>query len=156
MRILDQILRNAIERRNGRIWTLPGNWVFEPTQAQLDRTTARNPCLPMKREDATGRTMYLIHQRGVQCPNPAIGRGKYPLSEKSTHWFVPWYVCKKCEYHQKGKRRGTPRYPCCKWRASEKPKAEAVNDVKNVMRGARKFADDIMGTGHVPQGREAV
>ena len=145
MGILDRIFRASIERRNGRIRTVPGNWVFEPTEAQIKRTTARNPRLPLEQEDATGRKMYLIHQRGVRCSNPAVGENKYPSSTDSHLWFVPWYQCKKCEHYRKGKRRGTPRYPCCKWAASENAEAAAIGDVLNAMQEAREFADDIIG-----------
>jgi len=145
MNILNHILKARLEKRNGRIHTFPGNWVFKPTPAQVERTIARNQNSLLERVDADGVKMVLIHQRSVRCPRADLCQGKYPRSSESERWFLPLHVCRKCEHHQKGGRRGTPRYPCCKYQASDNPQAEAVADTMGIFNEAVEQANKIMG-----------
>lgn len=144
MSILDSIFRRQVEARHGKIFTTPGNWVFHPTDAQVERTIARGAAF-LHSKDANGAKMYLIHQRGVHCPNDDLCNGEYPKSKEGEYWYLPLHVCKKCEHYRKGKRRGTPRYPCCKYVASPNPTAQALADTLSVFDEAKKFADDIIG-----------
>lgn len=145
MNILDRIVKRQLEKRNGKIHSFPGNWVFSPTEAQAKRTVARNQNSLLERNDADGEKMFLIHQRGVHCPRADLCNGKCPRSDEGEYWFLPLHICRKCEYYRAGKRRGTPRYPCCKYQASDNPEAQAVRDTLAIFDAAVKRADEIMG-----------
>jgi hypothetical protein len=142
--ILDDIFKHRLEVLRGRIMSTPGNWVFEPTQAQIERTKARNQYMLHESVDADGKPIYLIKQRGVHCTRAELCNGKYPKAKDGEYWYIPLYVCRKCEFHQKGKRRGTPRYPCCTYRANKDAERSAITDVLQVLSDAKKFADDLM------------
>ena len=138
MNILDEIFKEQLEARHGRISFSPGNWVFDPTPAQLARSNYVH-----ESEDATGRKMYCINQRGAWCQNPEVGDG-FPKSTTHDTWFVPAYVCRKCQHYRKGKRRGTPRYPTCQWAASQNAERDALKDTLNIFNEAKKQAIEMI------------
>lgn len=145
MNIINRIFKAQLEKRNGKIRVLTANWVFNPTKAQTERTLARGQVSLSERSDGNGVTMYLIHQRGVRCTHADLCDGVHPRSDSGGCWFVPLYICRKCEFHQKGRRRGTPRYPCCKFKATDDPGAHALGDTVAVLDSAVKRANEMMG-----------
>jgi hypothetical protein len=137
MSTLSQLIKDQNEAYNGRIWYTPGNWVFEPTPQQLK---LRN----RSRKDATGREMYLVRQRGVDCFNPDVGEGQYPKSTSSSCWFIPWSVCRKCQYYRKGGTDGL-RYPHCAWLRERRGGDRGAAKARIAALGkAIKFADEMM------------
>jgi len=145
MNIFEHIIKREIQRKNGKLRITPSNWVFIPTQAQIERTLARNPHSIIVSTDDNGVEMLLIRQRGVMCPSSELCSGKYPYNKKYHCWFLPLHVCRKCEYHRKGKKRGTPRYPCCGYMASDNPNADAVADTISLIGKAVKTANELIG-----------
>jgi|GEM_PF-6094873 len=138
MNILNEILRANLERRHGRITFYPGNYVWEPTKAQLAALTHVHTS-----QDAAGRTVYLVGQLSVHCPDN--GRdGSYPKRLDGVGYWVPVYVCRKCEHYRKGKRRGTPRYPCCAYLASVNAEADAAKDTVQAIAEAVEFAEEMI------------
>lgn len=101
------------------IKTAAGNWVWEPTEAQKKRVLSQHPRM-LTEQDANGRTMYLVHQRSVLCPSPAMRNGKYPPSgEKAGRWFVPLTECKKCVHYGEGWPSRAIRNVRCEWRGPQ-------------------------------------
>ena len=138
MGVLDDLFKRRREVCNGRIETAAGNWVFEPTVKQ------REDCNHV-REDATGRTMYLVKQRGAWCLNPDVCEGVYPKSTSSGCWFVPWAHCRKCRHYRKGGTDGL-RFPHCDWQRLRRGGDKgAAKETLGVMRDAVSFADEVMG-----------
>ncbi len=95
------------------LYATAGNWVFEPTAAQIRRTKKKNPAALLEDVDATGRKIFLIIERSVTCPSPEMGGDRYPESEKGDRWFVPRTDCEKCVHHQKIRMRNY--VGCCWW-----------------------------------------
>ena len=138
MSVFSDLDRRMREACNGRIRTVPGNWVFEPTPKQQET------CQHVQ-EDATGRTMYLIKQRGAWCHNPEVCDDKYPKSASSGNWFVPWAHCRKCEHYRKGGTDGL-RYPHCAWARRERGgDAGAVRRQREAFTKAVAVTNEIMG-----------
>jgi len=139
MNIIDEIYKRNLETRRGRIHFFPGNWVFNPTKAQL----ARSGKHIHTSTDATGQKMYCIKQQGAWCNNSDKAKG-YPKDKEREAWYLPAHVCRKCEHHQKGKRRGVPRYPTCAWRASKNARSGAASDTQKIIVDAMVLVDEIM------------
>ena len=138
MSALSDMARRTREACNGRISGASSNWVFEPTPKQ------REDCRHV-REDATGRTMYLIKQRGTWCYNPEVCEDKYPKSTSSGNWFVPAAHCRKCEHYRKGGTDGL-RYPHCDWARRERGgDAGAARRQREALQEAVRVANEIMG-----------
>ncbi len=140
MNIIALILKSSRERRHGRIHSFPGNWVFEPTEAQL----ARSGDYIHTSKDATGQKMFCINQKAIWCNHPDKVTG-YPKDTQREMWYLPMYVCRKCEHYRKGKRRGSPRYPTCAWKGSQDAEQMAMVDTVKAIDDATEFAQDIMG-----------
>lgn len=138
MSVFSDMARRTRETCNGRIETVSSNWVFEPTDKQ------REDCRHV-REDATGRTMYLVAQRGAWCQNPEVCEGKYPKSTSSSNWFVPQAYCRKCEQYRKGGTDGL-KYPHCHWtRRKRGGNAGAEQQQREAFTGAVELANEIIG-----------
>ena len=84
--VLTGLLARCMSERRVMIerYAAPGNWVFEPTAAQIRRTKKKNPNFLNLVEyvDATGRKTFLIVERAGSCHNAEIGEGKNPKSKK--------------------------------------------------------------------------
>ncbi len=139
MNILDMIYKEQLEARRGRISFASSNWVFDPTPAQTARSRRIH-----ESKDGNERVIYCIKQRGAWCQNPEIG-GSFPKSTAREMWFVPAYICRKCQYHHKGKRRGVPRYPTCQWAASKNAEQDALKDTLGILHEAKKQAVEMIG-----------
>ena len=144
MGILDDIYRRRLEACNGRIFTRPGNWVFNPTKAQIKRTVAKNPHAFMEGTDANGRKMFLIKQRSIICLNPDVAAAaEYPKSPDSGGWFMPLSHCQKCEHYCKSTRKR--HYPTCAWlRQRRGGAAGALESTARVYTDAIKLTNEII------------
>lgn len=138
MTVFDRLARQLLEACNGRITITRGCWVFEiPNNYPPDGPVHR-------REDATGRPMFLISKKGVHCANPRVGEGTFPQSNSSDHWFVPWAFCHKCQYYRKGGTDGL-RYPHCDWvRSRRGSDIGAAREMLGALSDAAEFADNII------------
>ena len=135
MGILADIYRRQREQCNGRIESLPGNWVFDPGKETQFITST----------DASGREMFLIHKRGVHCSNPDVCSGYPQFKEPDLRWSVPYKVCRKCQHYHKG---GTDRlrYPHCQWeRESHGGNAGAAQSVVDMMSSVVEKTNNIFG-----------
>jgi len=136
--ILDEISKERLETRHGKIGFASSNWVFNPTPAQIARSGDVREA-----KDANGHEMHLISQRGAWCKNPEVG-SDFPES-KHEFWFVPACVCKKCEHYRKGGQRGGLQYPTCQWAASQDAKQDALKDTLNVLHEAKRQVEEMIG-----------
>lgn len=144
MGILDRMFRERLEHYNGRVRFGGGTWVFKPTKRDLEKTGKR----AIWRRDADGRSMMLVGRRGVNCPNPEIGKDSpRNKSKHSETWFVLATICRRCQHYRKGGLDHL-KYPHCAWaRAKRGGSKEAVQSVCETLGEAIDTANKMMGQG---------
>jgi len=147
MNIWTRLANDEIEYHNGKIRISPGGVVFEPSEKLKEKTMPINPTYRknglIHRPDATGKEMWLVHQRSIACLNPDKSTG-YPKYNDTKGWCMPYFVCKKCEHYRKAERK--IRYPHCAWLKDQRGGRQgAAESFLNRVNDAIKNTNEILG-----------
>lgn len=147
MNILGRMFRDAFEYKAGRIRISSGGWAFNPSPALVEKTKKRTPAFVsglMKSEDATGKEMFLVAQRSVNCANPDVGKD-HPQYKENKKWCVPARICRKCQFYRKADHQRRYRFPRCIWKSSANPGQDALKETFSIFDKAVAETKKIMG-----------
>jgi hypothetical protein len=144
-RLISDRIRRSIEYANGKITTLSGGWVFQPTETQTQEEISRAGTLHESTDD-TGRAMYLVLQRSTRCSNPGMSTNRPQIEGQ---WCVPIKTCRRCQHYRKGGDDGL-RYPHCDWARAQRggTRAGRARALKDLNKAAKEAAEI---TGKLPR-----
>ena len=119
MSSLTWLLKEYVERRNGRIGTTSILYLFIDAAGRHKRATRRAVPFPEKTDEATGRQFAAFYGRGMKCHHPDKWLKIFPRfsadGKARSYFVVPQKDCRSCEFHEPSRRYGRKRYPSCRW-----------------------------------------
>lgn len=134
MGFLNQMFRDMVQVKHGRIRTLRNMWAILGSRWDKNRVIIGEKSTFSK--DGSG--VLVRRECTFRCPQPSI-EDAWGHDGK---WNVPMTECRKCQHHRKSAPGS--RYPKCTLLASTNPQRDAARQMVEMIGEAAEKAEEIV------------